>query len=64
MQNPAIEIVVTNVGKHDITDRTTDAGRRWGEAFASGAKNIPGVAHAIYGVSYRDPSTVMHFIGK
>lgn len=64
MNQPAIEVVVSYIGKHTIEDRSTDDGQKWAKAFADGAKSIPGVARATYGVSQRDPETVMHFIGK
>jgi hypothetical protein len=64
LNQPAIEIVLTHIGKHTITDRTTEDGRKWAEAFHTGAKHIPGVARLTYGLSQEDPETAMHIIGK
>ena len=55
MNQPAIEVVVTYIAKHTIEDRSTEDGKKWAEAFATGAKVIPGVARATYGVSQKDP---------
>jgi len=55
--NPDKVVVVINVGKHDITDCTRKAGKRWTITFASKAKKISGDACATYGVSQRERST-------
>ena len=61
---PAIEVVITNVGNQTIEDQSTQVGKDWLEAFRSGAEIVPGIISASWSVSHKDPSTVMHFIGK
>jgi hypothetical protein len=51
MNQPAIEVVVSYIGKPTIEERTTDDGQNWAKAFADGAKGIPRVARATYRVS-------------
>ena len=61
---PAIEIVVTRIGKHAIDDESTEDGKTWLEAFRAGAEQIPGAIRACWGLSYKDPEVAMHFIGQ
>jgi hypothetical protein len=64
MNQPAIEIVITHIGRHTITDRSTDDGRLWAQAFHTGAEHIPGIARLTYGISQQDPEIALHLIGK
>jgi hypothetical protein len=60
---PAIEIVITNIGKTTFDDESTEDGRLWLEAFKAGARTIPGCIRACFARSDKYPDMAMHFIG-
>jgi hypothetical protein len=59
----ALEVVITNVGKHTIDDESTEDGKVWLEGFRKASETIPGVVRSCWAQSDKYDDIVMHFIG-